>query len=78
MTKSAEAKTPEDQNKKRERTKSTTEFIKRQGHKVIEIWECEFNELQRTSPRLHEIIQVNMPKFFQSRYGGRNLESSAE
>ena len=65
LTKIAEAKTPKDQKKKRERTKSTIEFIKRQGHSVIEIWEFEFNELERTSPRLQEIIQANMPKFFQ-------------
>ncbi|KAK3098713.1 hypothetical protein FSP39_022331 [Pinctada imbricata] len=51
--------------KKLEKTRETSEFIRDKGHTLVEIWECEYQTLKANTPTLMNLIDEKSPKFYQ-------------
>lgn len=61
-------------NKQRERTKSIASYIKQSGHKLVEIYECEFKEWGKRDTELLEFISQQRSPFSKR----RNLKVSQQ
>ena len=58
---------------RRERTMKISSFIKQRGYNIIEIYECQFNEMKRNSKNLRDFIWTHQSSFTR-KFAGRVSE----
>jgi hypothetical protein len=51
------------------RTKETTEYLKKRGCHVVEMWECQFKKYCKLNPRIYAFIDSQRPSYFQKHKG---------
>ena len=47
-------------------TQNTSSFIKESGHKLVEMWECEFSSFAKANPAVYGYMKEVRPRFYQN------------